>query len=497
MIRKLTKSKNPVRSVPIGKDPSHRVHADYPNLLVTKPLSGASTLYEMAVFSLKNYSDNVCVRSRQFRGWKSSKVKEFGPNLTELTYKDVGERAHQFGAALRANGCVPSPKETTLAKVTTPSRIAIFENTCAEWMIAAIGALSQSIGITTVYATLGIDAVVEAINDNIVPVIVCNKCNVQYLVNKSKSMPSLKAIVYTNDLVGVNDNIEIPTNPPNGLKIYSFDEFVNSGDVNQYRPHPPTADTTAVIMYTSGSTGKPKGVVMTHAQGVAAAAGTEEIIPFQSSDQYLAYLPLAHILELALEFSVLSKGATLNYADPKSLMASGSYPVGALEVYKPTHMVAVPKIWDAIKKGILAKVALSPKISQVLVQTAFQWRTIATKCGLDTPLFNKLVFYKFKNAVGGRLSWALSGGGPLNGEVQEFIRVAFDIPLIQGYGLTETVAGLSIQSTDDDRPGVAGVMIPSVEVKLESTPELCDKGGMPYLSTVSFPSFRKLCPIHI
>ncbi|KAL3921704.1 MAG: hypothetical protein SGARI_006617, partial [Bacillariaceae sp.] len=184
-----------------------------------------------------------------------------------------------------------------------------------------------------------------------------------------------------------------------------------------------------------------------------------------------------------VEFVVLANGCSLNYADPKSLTATGASPAGALEVYGPTHMVAVPKIWDTIKKGLLAKVALSSPVAQVLVHTALQWRTLAVKYGLDTPLFNAIVFKKFKKAVGGNLKWALSGGGPLNGEVQEFIRVAFNLPLIQGYGLTETCAGLTIQAQEDMRPGVAGQPIPSAEVKLVSTPDVCDRGGLPYLST--------------
>lgn len=146
----------------------------------------------------------------------------------------------------------------------------------------------------------------------------------------------------------------------------------------------------------------------------------------------------------------------------------------------------------SIKKGLLAKVSLSSPVAQVLVHTALAWRTFAVKYGLDTPLFNALVFKKFKKAVGGNLIWALSGGGPLNGEVQEFIRVAFNLPLIQGYGLTETCAGLSIQAEDDDRPGIAGVIIPSCEVKVISTPDVCDKGGIPYMSTVSM-DYLRLC----
>jgi len=482
VIEKMTKPA-PVRSVPVGDDPSVRVLPEYKGKLATVPSNGASTLHEMAAKSFDKYGDGVCMRKRQFLGWKKpGKVKEFGPDLTEYTYSEVKDKAYKFGAALRASGCVASDATTTLDKVKKPCRIAIFENTCPEWMIGALGAFSQSIGVATVYATLGIDSVIEAIVDNTIPVIVCNKTNVKYIVEKSKSMPCLKTIVYTDDLVGPDMVIDIPA-APRGMKIYSFDEFIESGDTAKFPIVPPTPDTTAVVMYTSGSTGKPKGVVIKHSATIAGAAAAEPVLALKSTDEYLAYLPLAHIMEMMVEFVIIANGCRLNYADPKSLTQTGSYPVGALEVYKPTHMVAVPKIWDTIKKGLLAKVALSSPVAQVLVHTALKWRTFAVKYGLDTPLFNVLVFKKFKKAVGGNLRWALSGGGPLNGEVQEFIRVAFNFPLIQGYGLTETCAGLTIQCEDDDRPGIAGAPIPSAEVKVVSTPDVCDKGGIPYLST--------------
>eukprot|EP00526_Cylindrotheca_closterium_P007010 CAMPEP_0113631170 /NCGR_PEP_ID=MMETSP0017_2-20120614/16198_1 /TAXON_ID=2856 /ORGANISM="Cylindrotheca closterium" /LENGTH=720 /DNA_ID=CAMNT_0000541669 /DNA_START=84 /DNA_END=2246 /DNA_ORIENTATION=- /assembly_acc=CAM_ASM_000147 len=481
VIKKLL-ADDPVRSVPLKDDPSHRVHADFKEARVSVPTNGALTMYEVAKKAFEEHSDKICMRQREFLGWKSPKVKEFSGKVKEWTFADVEKKAHCFGAALRANGCVPSEPTTNLDKVKKPCRMAIFENTCPEWMMSCVGAFSQSVGVVTVYATLGIDSVIEAVGDNIVPVIVCNKTNVKFLAENASRMPSLKAIVYTNDLIGKDDKTEIP-DAPRGLKIFSFDEFVESGDVSKYPMSPPTPETTAVVMYTSGSTGKPKGVVITHASVAGGAAASEFALGLTSSHRYLGYLPLAHIMELMVEFVCFGNGTSINYADPKSLTQTGAYPIGALEQYGPTHMVAVPKIWDTIKKGLLAKVALSSPVAQVLVHTAIQWRTFAVKLGLDTPLFNALVFKKFKKAVGGHLEWALSGGGPLNGEVQEFIRVAFNVPLIQGYGLTETCAGLSIGDTDDGRPGVAGTPIASVEVKLESTPDVCDKGGLPYMST--------------
>lgn len=401
--------------------------------LAVTPREGVGTLYDLVRDAFARYADRKCMGSRRFLGWKTPKIKEFDEGVDWLTYKEMGELAHQFGAALRAVGVEPAPTTTTLEQIKAPCRIAIFENTCAQWMIACMGAFTQGVTVTTVYATLGMDAVVEAIQDNSIPVLMCNKKDVARVVSKAKEMKSLKAIVYTNDLVGPNDKIDMPA-APRGVSIMSFDDFCKSGDTAKFPPTPPEPDTCAIVMYTSGSTGKPKGVVITHRQIVAAcAAGDAGLGIREGEDVYLAYLPLAHVMEMMAEYVMLTKGCTLCYADPKSLTATGSFPQGALEVYRPTLMVAVPKIWDTIKKGIQTKVAAGSPVAQFLVATAFEWRGFCVKYGFDSPLFNALVFKKFKAAVGGRLRIGVSGGGPLNSEVQDFIRTAFGMSIVQGY----------------------------------------------------------------
>ena len=228
--------------------------------------------------------------------------------------------------------------------------------------------------------------------------------------------------------------------------------------------------------------GKPKGVVVTHKIVLASTTILGDLIV--ESDFVVCYLPLAHILEHATEVSCIGAGASLCYADPKTLTQTGAYPIGALEQYKPTLMVGVPKIWDVIKKGVQAKIGGESKVKQFLVNTAFEIRMRAPKLGFDTPLFKALVFKKFAKVVGGRLRLAISGGGPLNSDVQEFISTCFGIPMGQGYGLTETCAALTIQDVvTDDRSGIAGMPVPCVEIKLVSCSEINDKAGLPYLST--------------
>jgi len=476
-------SATPVRSVPVIDDPSHRVNANFKGKLLSKPSSGESTLYEIASNAFKKYSNRNCMGTREYLGMKSFNppVKHFGV-VQWKTFDMVGLASHKFGAALKSVGLSSSPDKTTLDPIKKPCSLAIFENTCSEWLIAALGCFSQSIFVTTIYSTLGINAVVDAVNDGVISAMICNKTNVKKIVERIKEMPSLKTIIYTSYQIVPEDNTFIPP-PPTDMMIISFNDFIEFGDTKLFPPLPPTPETMAVLMYTSGSTGKPKGVIITHAQGVAAVAAGEVGFGLESSDIYLGYLPLAHILELVAEFSMMLLGCMICYADPKTLTTKGAYPIGALEQYSPTIMAGVPKIWDVIKKGVEVKIGASSPLAQLIVNTAFQARIFANKHGWDTPLFKILVFKKFKKAVGGRLRMALSGGGPLNNEVQVFIRTCFGFPLMQGYGLTETCAGLTIQDPEDMRSGIAGVPIATCDVKLLSTPGIFDNGGFPYLRT--------------
>jgi len=257
----------PLLSVPVEDDESHRVDPRFRGELATTTQEGVETLYDLAKDAFKRYGNRDCMGSRKFLGWKvPGKVKHFGDDVEWKSYAEIGIEAHKFGASLRSAGVQPAPTKTNLDKVKSPCRIAIFENTCAPWMIAAMGAFTQGVTVTTVYATLGMDAVVEAVNDNIIPLLVCNKKDVCKVMSKIKDMPTLTTIVYTNDLVAPDDDIELPDVPTSKVKVVSFDDFVRSGDTKAYPPTPPKADSCAVVMYTSGSTGKPKGVIITHRQ---------------------------------------------------------------------------------------------------------------------------------------------------------------------------------------------------------------------------------------
>lgn len=300
----------PLRSVAVGDNPSHRVKATHPHRRLTSIYDNVDTLHMLQLRAFTLYAHKRCMGTRVYFGQLNPKVKKFG-DVIWRTFEDVGKDSHRFGAALRASGLVAAPRQTTLDKLSDPCSLALYENTCAEWMVAAMGCFTQSMAITTIYATLGIQAVVDAINDGVIAAMLCNKRSVSEVVSHAKNMPTLKTIIYTSDMIGPDEDIKLPSTT-NDMRIISFEDFVKSGDMEKYQPVKPSPNTTAVIMYTSGSTGKPKGVIATHSNILAAVASGQDLIGIKEGGEvYLGYLPLAHILELMAEIAMIGLGNTI------------------------------------------------------------------------------------------------------------------------------------------------------------------------------------------
>lgn len=146
-----------MRSVPVADDETHRVHADFKGNLKNSPYPGVTTLHELAMNAYKLFGSCNAMGQREYLGQHTPKQKKFG-QTTFRTYDQLKDASHKFGASLRKAGLVASPDNATLDQLTTPCTLAIYENTCSEWMIGALGAYTQSISVTTVYATLGLDA---------------------------------------------------------------------------------------------------------------------------------------------------------------------------------------------------------------------------------------------------------------------------------------------------------------------------------------------------
>lgn len=187
----------------------------------------------------------------------------------------------------------------------------------------------------------------------------------------------------------------------------------------------------------------------------------------------LAYLPLAHIFEMALENLLLFIGATVGYGNPRTLSDTSMKNCGGdMRELRPTVMVGVPQVWETIKKGVMAKLESAGAISQHLFWGAFNYKTFMTRNKLPfASIFDSIVFAKVRQLTGGRLRFTMNGASGISDTTKHFLSLVIG-PMLTGYGLTETCANGALGCPLEYSSTAIGPIPASVEIKLVSISEL-------------------------
>lgn len=237
----------------------------------------------------------------------------------------------------------------------------------------------------------------------------------------------------------------------------------------------------ATIIYTSGTTGKPKGCELLHRGFVELSKNatleiSEVVNPKHST---LLFLPLAHVFARFISVLCVHGGVKVGHQPDTKNVAP------AMQSFKPNFLLAVPRVFEKVYNSAEQKAEAGGK-GKIFRKAAYT--AIAYSKGLDTPkgpslglkiqhaVFDKLVYKKLRAAMGGRVGYAISGGGPLGARLGHFYR-AIGLTVLEGYGLTETTAPVSIGRPDRLKIGKVGLMLPGTGIKIADDGEILLRGN--------------------
>src|SRR5437660_1083344 len=402
------------------------------------------------------------------------------PKPDTLNYKHDGvwnsvsaaemlQRARNIAAGLRSLG------------VRKGDRVAILSESCLEWVLSDQGCILSGVVTVPIYPTLTPAQVSYILNDcGARAVFISTHEKLKQVESEIKHCPTIEHVV----LFDRNDpnpatvlslgELGLRELEGKGLALQSQSPDLISELANSARP-----EDLATIIYTSGTTGEPKGVMLTHANMVSNLIDSSNHFEFDEKDVALSVLPLSHIFERQAMNMYLHHGLSVYFG---SLEALGEN----LREVHPTVFVGVPRIYEKIIARVQERAAekgkLNARVVAWAVETGKRWSgLIASRAAVPISLAIKhrladmIVLEKLRKAMGSRIRILVSGGAALSADTA-LAFLGARLPIVQGYGLTETSPVITAGQLRDNRVGTAGKPIRHVEVRIAADGEIETRG---------------------
>ena len=270
-------------------------------------------------------------------------------------------------------------------------------------------------------------------------------------------------------------------------RVLALADWLKEGHAMAGKPAPalPEPEDVAAIVYTSGTTGRPKGVMLTHANVMADVSAFAQRVQPREDDRFLSFLPLSHTFERTVGYYLaIASGACTSYARSAALLMQD------MLTEKPTILVCVPRIYERVHARMLEKILAGPQPEREAYYAAIAWgwanfcarqditdlhKHDASLIGTPAPAAHAQLSQQIADIFGGCVRMAITGGAAIpQSTAKDFL--ALDVPLLQGYGMTETTPVISVVTLDSNDPATVGAPLQDVEIRIGEQHELQVRG---------------------
>jgi long-chain acyl-CoA synthetase len=391
------------------------------------------------------------------------RVKRDGRWVT-TGYAALLEQVHDASIGLLDLGVVPG------------DRVAILSENRPEWAITDYACLAARCADVPIYPTLPAKQVEYILRDSgAVAICVSTRIQLDKIREIRGSLPELRYVIaFDPGLAG-----------PGVLEFEAVRALGRSArgrwprwreDALQVQP-----DDLATLIYTSGTTGEPKGVMLTHGNLTSNVVTCTPCLTVTDQDESLSLLPLSHIFaRMADHYLMFAAGVIINYAESFDALSRN-----LLEI-RPTICCAVPRVYEKVYSSALEAASNGPllkkkiffwarRVGEEWADRTLEHKLIPLDLKLARAVADRMVFSRIRARVGGRLRYFISGGAPLSPEIARFFYAA-GLPILEGYGLTETSPVIAVNTPDHFKIGTVGRPIAGVEVRIADDGEILSRG---------------------
>lgn len=363
-------------------------------------------------------------------------------------------------------------------------RVALLAESSPEWSLCDYAILACGAINVPIYPTQAVDQVEFILRNSGARVLFVGNQKllrrVQPALDALKKQERPQLILFAADSDGKETDNNRAASPLAALEQQGAEERARQPQLFAELAAQAQPDDLATIIYTSGTTGVPKGVMLSHRNLVSNALNSGKVFELRDDDVALSFLPLSHIFERIALYIYMYFGAQVCFARGVETVAED------IKEVRPTVATAVPRLFERIYATINKKAAEATPMQQKIFHRALevgrqvavlrdQGKPVPLSLKLEHKLMDKLVFTKWRAAVGGRLRFFVSGGAALSPELA-YIFASAGITILQGYGLTETSPVVSFNRLSANRIGTIGQTIPGVKVKIAEDGELLVQG---------------------